>query len=270
MLIMPILNTNKNNVTRIFNVEVRLKTVSKVRERVLLNKCLESDIIVGSSSFNNSIYSREKNSDNTIVNFIRNCSYKSKKDNFLITTRLYSDGKFYDLYNVDLPPKKISTGLDNLYGKSLLDIQKQVPNSPKGRIISLEQLGVDAHITSEKVEDFKLVIENCKDRAKLDYMLLANKVHSLKDTLDFIKMFDFTIISEATIKEKDFNQFSDIFSYTNGKIHKDLKQYYKVAQENERVYKKLTYLNQLLYEKPLNIIKTSNKNKVLVKKNEQQ
>ena len=64
MVIMPILNTNKNNVTRIYNVEVKLRNATMVRESVQLKNMLESDIMIGGLSFNESIYNEKKKEDN--------------------------------------------------------------------------------------------------------------------------------------------------------------------------------------------------------------
>lgn len=56
MLVMPILNTSKNGTTKIYNVMISLKTASKVRENTRVNGIGEEDIVIGSSSFKNSIY----------------------------------------------------------------------------------------------------------------------------------------------------------------------------------------------------------------------
>ena len=56
MLVMPILNTGKNGTTRIYNVMISLKTASKVRENTVVNGSDDEDVVIGSSSFNNSLY----------------------------------------------------------------------------------------------------------------------------------------------------------------------------------------------------------------------
>ncbi len=269
MVIMPILNTNKNNVTRIYNVEVKLRNATMVRESVQLKNMLESDIMIGGLSFNESIYNEKKKEDNAMVNFIRNTNLRCHKDEFLITTRSHIDSDKYDLYSIEIPPKKVTSGLDNLLGRLLLDIQKRIPGMKKGRYISLRRLGVEEHITNEKLEKLQYIVKNCKDKSRWKYLFFTNGISNLKDTLDFLNLFEFTIIDEATMKEEKFKEMLSIFSYTNGKDYINLKNYYAIAKENQEVYQLLTYMNRLIYDKPLNLITSKKKSKILVKANEQ-
>lgn len=269
MVIMPILNTNKNNVTRIYNVEIKLRNANMVRQSVQLKNMLESDIIIGGLSFNDSIYNEKNKEDNAIVNFIRNANLRCHKDEFLITTRSQTDSDLYDLYSIEVPPKKITSGLDNLLGRLLLDIQKRIPCMKKGRYISLRRLGVDEHITSEKLEKLQYIVKSCKDKSKWKYLFFANGISNLKDTLDFLDLFEFTIIDEATIKEDKLKEFLAIFRHLNEKNYRSLKNYYDIARENQEVYQLLTYMNRLIYDKPLNLITSKKKSKILVKANEQ-
>ena len=71
------------------------------------------------------------------------------------------------------------------------------------------------------------------------------------------------------MKEEKFKEMLSIFSYTNGKDYKNLKNYYAIAKENQEVYQLLTYMNRLIYDKPLNLITSKKKSKILVKANEQ-
>lgn len=269
MVIMPILNTNRNNVTRIYNVEVKLKNASIVRENTSIKNFEESDIIVGGKSFNNSIYNRVGKEDHKIVDFIRMSNLKCRKNEFLITTRSRIDSNFYDLYSVPILPKKITTGLDNFLGRILFDMKKKIPGQKKGKYISLKRLGVANHLTEDRIEKLQYIVNTCKDKSRWKYLFLANEVHSLKDTLEFMKLFDFTVIDEATIKEEQFKDILTIFSHTNGQNYKSLNNYYQIAKENQEVYQTLAYIHHLIYNKPLNLIKQERKNKVLVKANEQ-
>ena len=204
-----------------------------------------------------------------MLNFIRNTNLRCHKDEFLITTRSHIDSDKYDLYSIEIPPKKVTSGLDNLLGRLLLDIQKRIPGMKKGRYISLRRLGVEEHITNEKLEKLQYIVKNCKDKSRWKYLFFTNGISNLKDTLDFLNLFEFTIIDEATMKEEKFKEMLSIFSYTNGKDYKNLKNYYAIAKENQEVYQLLTYMNRLIYDKPLNLITSKKKSKILVKANEQ-
>ena len=128
MLIMPILNTSKDGISRIYNVEVRLKNAIKVKKDINLRGYEEADVIVNGSSFKNSIFNEKNQESNVVVNFIRNKNYRSDKKDFLVTTRNHSNSNLYDLYSIEVPPRKVTTGLDNLYGKVIIDMQKEIPD----------------------------------------------------------------------------------------------------------------------------------------------
>ncbi|MDO5003141.1 MAG: hypothetical protein Q4E39_02805 [bacterium] len=264
MLIMPILNTNKNGDTKIYNVEVKLKNASKVRENTLVNGIVDSNVVVGNSSFNDSIYNTKNKENNVIVNFIRNHHYRDK-NRFLVTTRKHSDNNYYDLYSVEMPPKKVTTGLDNLYGQAILDMQKEIPNIKKGRYISLEKLGSVDHISDERLKKLKYVVENSADESNLEHLLLANNLGDLSSTLEFIRLFDFTILDEATISEKQIVDLLKSFDIISTRDSKSLERYYKIAIENKNAYKKLSVLSRILTSKPINLIQRNHNNKVLIK-----
>ena len=97
MLVMPILNTSKDGTTRIYNVEIRLKTAVKVKENTELKGFGEADVIVNGSSFKESVFNTKNQENNVVVNFIRNKNYRSDKKDFLITTRHNSNSNLYDI-----------------------------------------------------------------------------------------------------------------------------------------------------------------------------
>lgn len=265
MLIMPILNTSKNGTTKIYNVMISLKTASKVRESTVANGINEEDVIIGNSSFNSSLFNTKNKEDNVVVNFIRSKNSRMNKKNFLVTTRNYTDKIAYDLYSIDIPPRKVTKGLDNLYGKAIIDIQKKIPNIKKGRYVSLKKIGVVDHISDERLEQLKYIVDSASNDANLQYMLLAHNLGDLKATLDFIKLFDFTIISEATIYESQITDLLESLKFTATRESKNLRKYYDLAKENRDAYYKLSSLNKIINGKTINLIQNKEKSKVFVK-----
>lgn len=268
MLIMPILNTSKNGVNKIYNIEVKLKTASKVKENTEVRGLNESDIFVNGKSFNESVYNIKNKDDNVVVNFIRQSNYRNGKKDFLITTRSRNDSTKYDLYHVEKPPVKVTSNLDRLYGKAILDMQKEIPGITKGKYISLSKLGVDEHITEEKITKLRSIVEKVSNEKELDFLLQANNISDLKSTMNFIKLFNFTIINEATISEEQLTSLISSLEYTNSSEVKKLKKYYEMSKSNRSVYKTLTGINKIIYSKPLNIIHKKESSKVLVKTSE--
>lgn len=265
---MPLLNTSKNGVTKIYNVEVTLSTGVKVREEIELKGFEESDIIVNGSSFKKSIFNVKNKQGHVVTNFIRQSNYRKNKQDFLVTTKKYADSIFYDLYHVEMPPVKVTEGLDNLYGQVIMDLQKQVPGHKKGRYVRLKELGVDNHITEDKILQLKAIVEKASNKTELDFLMQANNLSTLPATLDFIHLFDFRIISEATVKESQITELLNSFQFIHTRDTKNLQNYYRIAEENREVYKKLTYMNKIIYGQPLNLIQPREKSKTLVKTND--
>lgn len=262
---MQILNTGKDGINRIYNVKIALKGASKVKKSTSLRGFGESDIIVNGSSFNNSIFNTKNHDESVVVNYIRGKMYNSSKKDFLVTTRSNSDSKLYDLYNVSIPAKKVTSGLDRLYGKAIIDMQKEIPNINKGRYVSLLDLGICDHISDEKIDMLKYFVDKARNEDELNYLLLTNNLGNIKATIDFIKQFDFTIISEATIKEDDFNKVLSSLNYTSSRDARNLKRYYNIAKDNKDCYESLSKINRILYGKSINLIQKREKSKVLVK-----
>lgn len=265
MLIMPILNTSKDGISRIYNVEVSLKSAVKVKKDTNLKGFEEADVIVNGTSFKNSIFNTKDQENNVVVNFIRNKNCRSNKKDFLVTTRHHSNSSLYDLYSIEIPPRKVTTGLDNLYGKVIIDMQKEIPDIERGRYLSLDEVGVGEHLTEERLDKLKYIAETAKDDKDFEYLVLSNNMGDLKSTIDFIRMFDFKVIGESTILE---NQVTDLISQlekTKTREYRNLSSYYDMAKKNKLVYKKLSKLNQILYGKPINLIQKRERGKVFVK-----
>ena len=268
MLIMPILNTGKNGISKIYMVEVSLKKVVKARENTIIKGINESDIVINGTSFNNSLYNTKAIKPNVIVNFLRNFNYKANKKDFLVSTREYTDSSMYDLYSIPVPPRKITAGLDNLYGSAILDLKKKIPNSNKGRYLSLKQLGVDKHITDDKMEKLIYFSSIEKDKTKRNDILQLNGVSDLAKSIEFMRLFDCTIIKDATITEKELSDMVSTLSCVNTRDYKNLSRLYEIAKENRDVYAKLSKISKVLDNTPLNLIQSKSKSKVLVKIND--
>ncbi|MCI8347787.1 MAG: hypothetical protein HFJ12_07620 [Bacilli bacterium] len=267
MLVLPILNTNKDGVSILFLVEVTYPKAIRVKEGVSVKGLEESDVILNGASFNRSIYNTRGIEPNVITNFLRNFNYKANKKEFLVTTRQYADSDLYHLYSVPIPPRKIAAGLDNLYGSVILDLKKEIPGIKKGRYISLKKLGVDRHITQEKLEKLQYLSETELDKNKRKDIFQLNGVSDLEKTIDFMRLFDFTIIGEATLTEEQLTSMITKLQYVNTRDYRNLSRLYEIAKENREVYSKLTRISKIINKKPLHLIKSSKKPRVLVKTN---
>ncbi len=260
MLIVPIVNRN-----RILNVQISLKDLEKVKSDMDFMDALESDIVVNGQKFSESSLKNSKEENISSVDFIRHHSM-IYKDDYFITTRRASDSDLYDVYQMTVPIHKVSDGLDNLYGSVITDIRKEIPGIVRGRYISFEKLGVFDHLTDEKIARLQEIIKEEKNQARWPQLFKQAGISDLPETIEFINLFDCTIISDTTLPEDSFKDLLTAFAPLNSKDSRNLKNYYDMALANQELYGKLLYINKLLYNRPLDLIKPpKNKQKQYVK-----
>ncbi len=238
------------------NVHIKIKSASKIRTGVSFPDAHESEIIVNREKFSNSIFSDSKEI-NAPIEFVRSKSILYPR-NYLITTKEESSSTFYDVYEVAQPPKKVNDSLDKLYSWALTDMRKEIPGSNRrGRYVSLKKLGIDQHLTDEKIAKLqKIVKEN--DSSTWKELFENEGIADLKDTIDFINTFDCTVISDTTIPEDSIQDVLKALEVINTKDSRNLRNYYNMAQTNKDIYSKISYINKIIYDKPLSLIKSAN------------
>ena len=266
MLILPIVNRR-----RVLNVEIKLKNSEKVRTGVILENTGESEVVVNGKKFTDSSYNNSSNSKYGVVDFIRNASIRNKKD-FFITTRENSDSNKYDVYAVSQPHRKINRELDELYESVVTDMRKEIPGIKRGRYISLEKLGIDKHLTDEKIALLQEIVKEERDQSKWPVLFAKAGISDLPETLSFVDMFDCQVVSDTTIPEDTIIDTISSLEPLQTKDYRNLKNYYQMAKDNAAVYKKLSTINNSLHSKPYNLIQSKRqkeKQKVKIKeKNE--
>ena len=189
MLILPIVNRG-----RVLNVAVRLKDSSKIRTGIRFSDASESEVIVNGKLFSTSIYKDDK-SPLALIEFIRNNSIRLKR-NFIVTTREESDSTTYDVYEVALPPVKVSEGLDKLYVSLITDMRKEIPYHDRGRYLSFSKLGLNSEFSDDKIERLEFVVNNIKDSSQWPMLFRREGVMNLVETLDYLKCLECTSKAE--------------------------------------------------------------------------
>ena len=257
MLILPIVNRN-----RILNVEVKLKTADKIRTGVKFSDAEESDVIVNGQRFSASSYKDER-SDSATLDFIRTNSLRYKR-NYLITTREADSTSLYDVYEVEQPPKKVNDALDNLYVSAITDMRKEIPGRKRGRYLSFEKLGIDKFLTDEKIKTLGVVVKNTDNSSELNTILDKAGVRDLVETVEFLKLFDCTVVEDTTVSEDTLQGVVETLRKLNTRESRNLASYYNMALKNKDIYAKLSTINKIVYDKPLTLIQ-SKRQKQLVK-----
>lgn len=247
MLVLPIVNRN-----RVLNVCVSLKGANKIRTLVQLDHTSPSDVIVNGKSFRAFSFSDTKDGMG-IIDFIRANSILYKRD-FFATTKENSAGN-YDVYSVVLPPRKVNNEMDMVYVSAILDIIKETPGVVKGKYLSLKKIGLDDIFSDENVAMVKKIV-SLHPAEKWDKLFSEYGLSDLMDTLDFMKVFDCTVIGEAGINEEVLQQVLGSFDKLHSRDTKGLNKYYNMAIDNRDIYAKMSYVSKLVTDKPLDLIQS--------------
>lgn len=261
MLVLPIINRN-----RILNVSVSYKEATKIRVDVELENTLPSDIIVSGKSFNSSAFYDSKDKSN-IIEFIRNNSILYRRS-VLVTTKNRSDSSNYDVYDVGVAPRKINGATDMLYIRAILDLEKELPGVVRGKYLSFEELGFGEVFSDEKISRLRSIVTS-NPTSSWEKLFRENALMDMIETLEFLKSFDCTVVSEASILDETMQQVLVSFGKICSRDTKSLNKYYSMAEENRDLYAKMSYVSKLVYGKPLDLIQSeSQKNRQLIKKDE--
>ena len=263
MLILPIVNKN-----RVLNVKISLRSASKIRSRVKLYDMEESEVLVSNRKFSDSMYkdSREKDA---VMKFIRsNSTLRGKK--ITISTRLRADEPSYDIYEVNVPPKKTNDVLDSLFALAITDLRKELPERSKGRYISLKQVGLDNILTDKKMDMLYNIVSNVRDASRWPKLFEEYELFDIIDTINFLELFDCTVIGSSSINEDVLRDLISALEKLNTKDYNSLNKYYQMALDNKNIYSKLSRAYQLLYNRSYRLIQSvsQKKNHQLIKVNQ--
>jgi hypothetical protein len=262
MLILPIVNKN-----RILNVEIKLRNVKKIEPNVFYKYDNESEIIVNREKFSNSIF-RDSREENAPTDFIRAKSILYPR-NFLVTTKTNTESKSYNIYEVEQPPRKVNECLDKLYGKAITDLRKEIPGiRNRGRYVSFEKLGMKDYLTDEKIDKLQSVIREEQDQSKWPEIFEKEGIADIGNTLEFINNFECTVVSDTTIPETSMQDVLKSLSIVNTPNFRQINKYYLMAQENAKIYRKISKINKIMYDKPLTLIQSERQKQLVKKPNE--
>lgn len=259
MLIMPIKNEG-----RILNVAISLVSARKIGTSSSFLESGPSNVIINKRFFSESSYYNKKNDASVVVDFIHNNNIAVNSSSFYVTTKFDSNNSSYDVYEVDVPNHKLGVGLNSLFGECVMDLCCEGPDIEKGRNISLSRLGISNHITDERLEKLEYLANNLGKINTLNY-IKENDLQDLIDTIEFLDLFDCTVISKSSIKCDDMESMLQSLKNTSNNTYKELKKYYDMAQDNARIYSRLSKLYHIVYNRPYSWIHSS-KEKIKMKK----
>lgn len=262
MLILPIVNKN-----RVMNVELRLRNAHKIKYDAWSDKVDESDIIVNREKFSDSSFKDSKEA-NAPTDFIRSKSILYPRD-FYVTTKQKTNSKCYDVYKVNQPPRKVHSSLDKLYGKAITDLRKEIPGEKRrGRYVSFEKLGMNEYITDDKIARLQRIVKEEQDQTKWPEIFEREGIADIGSTIEFINNFECTVVSDTTIPENSLQDTLKSLEIINTRDYRNLNNYYKMAKKNADIYTKLSYINKIMYDRPLSLIQSERQKQLVKKQNE--
>lgn len=261
MLVLPIVNRK-----RVLSVEVKLKDIKKIRRGVNYADANESEIIVNREKFSDSSF-KDSRDVKAPIDFIRSKSLLYPR-NFLVTTKEENDSNLYDVYEVASPPKKVNDSLDKLYSRAIMDLRKEIPGTVRrGRYLSFEQLGIGDHLTDEKIAVLQRIVREERDESLWPKKFEEAGIADLAETIDFINNFECTVLSDTAIPEESLQDTLKSLAVINTRDFRNLNNYYKIAKSNTEIYTKISYINKIIYDKPLSLIRSKKQEqKQLIKK----
>ncbi len=239
MIIMPILDKDK-----IYNVEIKLKDYFEDQNLGVFEKHYESDLIVNGQNYNDSSYNAKNANLNSLVNFIRNNTIYMRSS-YVLTSRRNEQGKMYT-YRIPAPPRKVTEGLDCLYGNIIQDMKKSIPQNEKGRILSLKKLGVTDHIMEKDLKLVRKSTESSYITDKNDPRLKEKELYLLFATIEFLDLFDCTVLEDSTMDLKEFQSIQKAFLEFNSEEGRKINKYYHTALENANEYRKIQFLSKIM------------------------
>lgn len=259
MLILPIVNRN-----RILNVRVKLKGATKIRSSIKFEDAKESEVIVNGKKLSESLY-KDTRVKNATIDFIRSNSLLYPR-NYLVTTRQTCDEHVYDVYEVSQPPKKVNMACEQLYESVITDMRKEIPGIPRGRYLSFDTVGLGEALTDEKISKLERIVNDVKDSSQWPGLFEKAGVADLPKIVEFMNNFDCMVVSDTTIKEEAVEDMIAALAPLKTRETRNLMSYYNTAIKNKDIYAKLSYINKVLYGKPLSLIQSqSQRQKQLIK-----
>ena len=254
MLILPIVNKN-----RILNVQVTLRGAEKVRSSVSISDIDESDILVNGRSFSKS-YFYEGDNSKTMVDFIRT-NLNSQNKVFTVTTKRGKNSNLCDVYEVEVPPVKICDQFDTLYSKALLDMEKETPGLIKSKYLSFEKVGFGEIFSDKNVSKLRQIVSNVYDKSYWMGMFQDEGLVPMLQIINLMNIFEFTVVSEASIREEIVVEMLESLDKINSKDTKSLRNYYNMALDNRDIYGKMSYVSKMVYDRTFNLIQSSSQRK---------
>ena len=248
MLVLPIVNRG-----RIICVQIRLKNAKKVKINVRYKEAEGSELIVNREKFSDSLFHKSR-ALTAPIEFIRSKTINFPRS-FLGTTKERRDSTRYDIYEFPLPPTRVNEALDSLYGSVILDYLNEIPDSPaKGKYVSLEDLGIGAYLTDEKIAKLKRIVTEEKNPTHWPELFRKEGIADLQDIIQFFEIFECILLSDHSIPETSLRDTLKSMGVINTRDYRNLKKYYSIAKSNREIYFKISYVNKLLYDKPLTLL----------------
>ena len=243
MMILPVIENGK-----IRHISVSLPC-KKIKKGIRCKGIEQSEIIVNRKKFSESSFSESVDAKAT-TDFIRAFSLLYPR-NFLVVTSSDTNFHLYDVYELTPPLKKVNDNLDELYGKLITDLRKEIPGVEKrGRYVSFKKLGFDEYFDESKNARLKKIINDVNDSSLWNELFQKEGVANLIDFVNFLSKFKYTVLDDYSLDIDNFKNTLHTFSNINTRDYRHLKRYYEIAKTNTEIFEKIEFIFMIVYNKP--------------------
>lgn len=243
MMILPIIQKGK-----VIHVSVSLPC-KKIRKGLRCKGIEQSEIIVNRQKFSESSFSDSKDVKST-TDFIRTFSLLYPRK-FLVVTSSDINSHLYDVYELNPPAEKVNDNLDALYGKLITDLRKEIPGVvARGRYVSFRNLGFDDYFDESRIARLKMVVDNVSDTSLRTQLFQKEGVNDLVSFVDFLSDFKYTVLDDYSLNIDSLKEVLHTLSNINTRDYRNLKRYYEIAKTNTDILKKVSYVFEVVYDKP--------------------
>lgn len=110
-------------------------------------------------------------------------------------------------------------------------MRKEIPGvQTRGRYISFEELGLDEHLTDEKIASLQKIVKEVRDTSMWPKLFEEAGLSDLSNMIDFINNFECIVLSDSTIPEASLQDTLNAMKVINSRDYRNLKKYYNTAK----------------------------------------
>ena len=178
-----------------------------------------------------------------IIDYIRNYSNSTADIDVFVSTKNRRVQDTHDIYKINLPATT-SSELKNVYIKTIDDVRRSVPDHPKGRLVSLANMGIGKCITDDKVSVISKINEVVVDQNAKGRYYVNNNVADVIELVKGLKNFNYIRTGVEDLQEYLNVLFSE--KEANTDLYRKMQKKYDIALKNTEIFTKIAKISSVI------------------------